>query len=1234
MILAAEPEIHSDINLNFSSARKKIAEGEIDGNSKHFEDAIHDLGLVVETLLNGFYHDACRVLSEEEHNDIETSIKGYNRKDFKSLTLGLKMDLFRNREDLFIEKTGRELGVSLQNFKVLRDGDFVEVRNRVSHKSDPNKSVHIDVQLVVRLFDLVAFVLTDLGYEGFYSYDICKFNEFVDEFTQAERRFATVPETGLNIDASILSDFADQSAPVDLLNTIMISPENILITGEGGIGKSTVLQLICRKFHEENTKFIRRPHDDGRDDFLPIPVMILASKLKVTRTHRYVLPDFIADIERLSRKNAFDIIEESDKLSRSYVRLAGENTKPVFLLLLDGFNEITVLNDEISADFLSIFEFLASKKIQIVITSRTIIHFPDTPLALKEISAKGLGKEKITAYLLTQLSTSSASEIRNRLEESQKLFDVLKNPMLLTLFAGYQYGMDAGASRDHIRELREKKRLTIIESPNICKSYILWNFIQYKYLYDNIYRPLIEERVSPTLTREGFRRAEREQEIDLKIVSEYLPKIAWEMVSSGLFRIYRNDLIRAVGESSDIDRITECLTKNVCLLRYEADYYTFDHQNYRDFFAACHYISGYMQISDSRKDETKIRERLRSNFIPADIKTLVGELLGELEDERSLLLKSILTVYQVTEDPIPVHDYAVENIFEIYKSLDTLNLNEFINTDLERLNFNDIDADKIIRFVQETLDTITVDHMLTEIPVFGRKTKSGSLQNLYNLFMLSARVSNNLREEDIQRIFTVWFLWVRDVYSNRSKRHSQGTYSRFFYYLLSKKEFTIFLIRNVIYYKLAHGNIGIGENGILTVFADVSDRKRDYLNLMEILKTEGQGVDNTRISDSLYDIASRNNYAANFVCFLLDYYLFQNLDDGLVLISRLQKRMHEEQDPEKKILIRFRMMSGLNYCVQESWCHKKYSPDIFRERFKPIMNELLELELNDFNDDIARDYRSFKYQYYFPFGILFSFDNGIGDDQTIRATLERVFPRDGPINLPLYQKLILDIACTSTGTFFVQNEVYSLHRGEDEIQSSRYLGRTFDFFEDLIFKFYPVSFTSPYEEDPVIWESLVEALSLLYSRYPLKTEKFLDRVNKEYLENGKAEKRAEILKLKNNLKSTAENIFVHLCQAQTLGKDITINKFVENYQNVLVFADLANNLFISFPEVTKTLTLWGENSFYKYIDDYKKDPKKFISQTLREVISLCEEDWFYAIHLGAASKEDNIENDKNSLGIF
>ena len=72
------------------------------------------------------------------------------------------------------------------------------------------------------------------------------------------------------------------------------------------------------------------------------------------------------------------------------------------------------------------------------------------------------------------------------------MLEVLRNPMLLTLYAGYRDSDHSDSYRESIINLKKERKLVTIDSEDACRSYILWNYVEYNILYDKVFKPLLE----------------------------------------------------------------------------------------------------------------------------------------------------------------------------------------------------------------------------------------------------------------------------------------------------------------------------------------------------------------------------------------------------------------------------------------------------------------------------------------------------------------------------------------------------------------------------------------------------------------------------------------------------------------------------------------------------------------------------------------------------------------------
>ena len=1215
-------DLTTRIYEKYISAYNLILVGESNDDETVYKDAILNLDHIVNDILDEFYFSSLTQFTEEERAILDQNIKNQERSYFEKLSLGHKMAFFRSEvsDGLdFIQQVEFKKKCDLDKLKEFRDGNFVTIRN-----SALKQRKIISKDIAIENFDLVVVVLTELGYENFYNYKTLKYNNFVEKIKSLQDIFLIDQADKPEIKPGILSNFTCASTEINAIDELQ-NCENLLIIGEGGIGKSTFIRHFYDQCINKNKSLEKKTSLDYFDSFSPIPILIPGTRIDKPTTRDNVLFNFLSNINKLYEE--INLKSEIKDLENLY---GSEEHNPFFIVIIDGFNEIGDLSHGESEIFHFIFEELIKFKIQVLITSRRDPFPSNKDNVFKKVHAEGLSSEQINQYIENQHKSS--------LNKNPHMLDIFKNPMLLLLYTEY-LDKESFLSQDQsFGTLVSENKLKPISNNN-CKSSILWNFVQYNILYDKIYYPVFNgSRTNEVITEDKIKL----HNTHAKIVCELLPKIAWFMVLDKRFQVEYSEIF----EQEDIIKFVEALNKEAgtrgsnykpiedekavnylievaCLLELRDGNVNFVHQNYRDFFAACYYIRGYKPLHGDNSDNS-LYEQLKDEF-PSDIKIYVGELLTKVDTPDHL--KEILENYlknpsSKTENKV---DKTVENIFEIYKASDTLNLKAFIKADFKQLYLGDVPIDQIIAFLEGVLEDISVDDILSEKifeiiyeiifkKIFKKPEKLGTSDRLLSLFMISVRYSSNLNGENIEKFVMTWHNWAKEIYNNKTKTPSKSPLAKLAYLTLSNRTLSNYVFTKVIYSLLIYGNLGIGKKDVIGVFQEVSDFKPQYISLMAILKQKGQDVSIDNILNPMYTLASRNDYAASFVCFLLNYYLFHNMDDGLTLIKKIQKKMEmDNASSDEKTLLTFRMISGMNYCVQELLYHnrnkKRELQGLFKEKIKPYMNEILEQELNNFSPEISEKYKKFEYGYYFPFGNQFSFDNSIDENTTMTKILNRFFPEDGSaIDELLFKKVVLDIAVVSTSTFFMQDELYN-SKEKDEFYEGKYLGNTFKFFETITFNIYPNDLSDSKYDDS-IKQSVIEALAIIYLNYPLKTEKFIDRLVAKYYNanrHGKIDHDTGIFSLKDSVKAATKEKFKHLCHPKLRGEELTIEKFLENYKNILVFADFANNLFISYPDVTESLVVWGETSFYKNIDDYAKDPEKFVKVSLEEIASKLEE---------------------------
>jgi len=1299
-----------------------IFEKEKNKNCETFEKTGMALGRLVEAILIDFFntHKDIDELSELKNTIAKHNCNGKVCFQFEHLELGTMFNRFYPQSDTkrsesdFIKKVKEKYSDKLCVLHELCTGEFGDVRNNAFHEEARNKLV-LNEECMFRQFDLVSRVLKELGYNG-YTFNECQvalrrrklFNytkKLKKKHESIMAEFVASPELKSAIDENLFSEFTCDSSLITLIDEIGKSPDNFWISGEGGIGKTTIVHHVYKvKKNEFYEKLRKNFNHYGKISafFSPIPIIIPGHRLNILNNNsknncfNHAINGLLG--------TEFNILKVANELTKLYEQLPEKTDGPLIILLIDGFNEVHGIDEDICEQFLRYCAELAKQRIQVVVTSRTDVFRADKDVFKKKISATGVNEDKIIPYICDKRKDLDDRIVRTALSK-KKISVVLKNPMFLILYTNYQFDIIVKNNQEDkekskkIQQLIDNKTFVPIESNigDTCKAYILWNYVQY-ILYNNVFRQRVDV---PFNIKKYQEQVERNQYTFASLLSTFLPEITGKLFTcdsvenESLEEPFEKQLKTFLKNRTTLENC-ECiiesamwfLTDGTGLLRYtqmvtdEKRSLRFSHQNFRDFFAACDYtkirLSGREKYTEetheylktthlSQINQTELRVQLKSGPILSDVKMLAGELLGERNENRSSILQHILEECLEKDNSEPTESQTIENIFEIYKALDVLDilhLKEFLRADFERLNFNEVNHKVFIDFVAEALNTINLKQLLqvlksfsseqkpfsTELDAFLQKIRQVSgfvpalkpfLQDLdsfsqeklaieekkdaelmkrrlISLFRLSAHCTNYLRAEDIRKIYSVWIKWAK---KNVPLESIPSMYASFAEPLIAE---LLHLLVDPLYELLANANIGIGKNDFLNIFREVNEYKKEFQELLLILdkRNDKQSEDESIVS-AMYKLASCNGYASNFACFLLDYYLFHNLEDGLKLIAKLTEKMNAEQDSVKRTMMQFRIISGINFCVQESWCNKRTIPNELKKELQKIMNDFLDMELKNFSSEMATNYKNFEYGYYFPFGNYFAFDNGIDciidaeystEPQTTKQTKEKTFKKifigSKVDNLPLFQKVILDVAVVSTCTFFVQNEIYSDIQGDEETRNDKYLWNTFEFFKELIERLYPVdsadyNYKSMTDVEKRVWDSLCEALAIIHHYYPLKTEVFLDKASEKYQYNNANNRSADIRHLKDALRGIKEKKFKELCNAGLKDNSpYTIAKFIENYKNVLAFADLANNVLITFPIVTETLAMWGEKSFLKNIDTYEKDPKKFVEQTLKEIISV------------------------------
>lgn len=386
-----------------------------------------------------------------------------------------------------------------------------------------------------------------------------------------------------------------------------------VILGEGGMGKTVSLIRLWEEYLKE--------YKPGK----PVPVFIQLNEYnQAPESER---KNFIASTIRhnyLDHSISIDDIREAMKITDKE-----EEDPPSIILLLDGFNEITIEKTDLLIELGKIIKHACS--VQVVISSRYDMRVNFNWNDLNLLSLQKLEDDHVRSYL-----KKNKTNIPEKQTESGKnrLFTLIKNPMMLTLYSATCEVLD---NRKDDRRIDFKKT---VETP----GELLWNFTESQvakfFLDDNIeegkkwFYKFLLKLLLPAI---GFEMEKAGQfslswEEIKKIIENYFARFSHDdfFDTFPAYEKYENDL--RVGEFTNRkdsrkrrSDIIEIICKEMCMMVEEQKEYRFLHQNFRDFFAANHILN---EIHISLK-KNQISDLLKERALPVYIRRYIGEIEGE-----------------------------------------------------------------------------------------------------------------------------------------------------------------------------------------------------------------------------------------------------------------------------------------------------------------------------------------------------------------------------------------------------------------------------------------------------------------------------------------------------------------------------------------------------------------------------------------------------------------------------
>ncbi len=494
-----------------------------------------------------------------------------------------------------------------------------------------------------------------------------------------------------------LNEESDDSGDTNSMNVLEAIPRiwkedcvHAMLVGEGGMGKTVSLIRLWENLLD----------DKNFNAMVPVPIFIPLNEFNETISDED-RKDFIKNMIRKHYLEGKDKdLELSDILKRP-LREESSDT-PSLILLLDGFNEVTIDNRLLDIELRNIIEHW--KGVQIIISSR--LDMRDEPPFTDAHIIKLLGLEE--AAILQYLDKHDISLSNNELTNNhQRLLGLLKNPMMLTIYASTCEAQDAYKNNSNY----EFK--TNVESP----GELLWNFI--------------ETQVIKYFSQQGL--ADKDKWLHRFLLKHLLPAIGYKMESEGRFEFDYQSLASSIDsflanlskndffctfpsyaiqedhlplQESGIQishkqkaELIDKLTEKLLMLVKEGTTYRFLHQNFRDFFAAIHILNEAKIALTKNKLPALLTDQTIS-FYP---RQYIGEIEGEhhckpyLEPDIGWKIKdnSHTILAQCLEQCRNIFDgstqLAIWNILEIWKQV----RGEWTGLDLSRLDLTKVTINSV-----------------------------------------------------------------------------------------------------------------------------------------------------------------------------------------------------------------------------------------------------------------------------------------------------------------------------------------------------------------------------------------------------------------------------------------------------------------------------------------------------------------------------------------------------------
>ena len=639
--------------------------------------------------------------------NIRTSIQIKDIKELSdSYNTHFKKDFLRCQElkDLLlkiISKYNKQFDVRISPIPINNDTDLSTIIAFmliivVSETNDEHSSENI--RIISEHFSIESFIknhclsddpdstkkITNTTYEVLRNLSNSLFENF---YTREETILNdTLFSNGLFIDSAADKPLSDWILTGQTINTgeslpltsyLTANDKNLIVLGEGGIGKTTFLYNCLRIYHDEHK-------------INSIPIFIKLSNCKLLDDH-HDTDVIMNEISNLIDKNVNNRIISQKDIIDEFTKSPADN-KPQYLLLLDGYNEITSLDKgdtriSVSKEINKLSSF---DNVRIILTSRNVNLLDLNENAFFKIQATGITDTKIKEFLGSFLSSNDYSEVI----QSVELMDIFKIPLFLKM-------LSKSYKSDH---LVPKSRGAILFNyyNNLINQYNEKNNVDAKNsVTTSLVMHYILDFVIPHLSYKMCADSSFEIKYDQFISVISMCKDEASIASKAklpLFNRFFNGFHTLQQTASHVSKMDPydifLIIKEYFGMVYSdsTDRIYFSHQYIRDYFSAYYIIRNIYIASNGSSDILDISNCLDTiDIIDEEHLSLIKDIVNISSFFTSNTVYSVLNSYKHTA-------YENSNLIRILSCLNDYDLSgyDFNNLDLRKTNLNNINFYNIV----------------------------------------------------------------------------------------------------------------------------------------------------------------------------------------------------------------------------------------------------------------------------------------------------------------------------------------------------------------------------------------------------------------------------------------------------------------------------------------------------------------------------------------------------------